>query len=154
MRRDAASIIQAMKEATSFRYYALSSALLAAVGWGGVIALVTLTVPTVWPRWLFFIFWVLALTGTSLPLSYLFARGGTEAVLADPNVVLRRALWVGILGAALAWLQLGRLVSGWVAIGLAAGFGGIEYFIWMRESARRRPSWMEPAAHAPDNDPP
>jgi hypothetical protein len=54
-------------------------------------------------------------------------------------VVVRQALWFGIYGATLAWLQLGRLVTPYVMIGLAGGLFAIEYLIRLREKAHWKP---------------
>jgi hypothetical protein len=97
------------------------------------------TLPTVWPRWTFFILWVMALTGTSLPFTYFFNHRFPSEPPAEPNVIVRQALWVGVLGATLAWLQLGRLVTLWVVFGLVGGLIAIEYFIRIREQARWKP---------------
>jgi hypothetical protein len=48
-------------------------------------------------------------------------------------------MWVGVYGATLAWLQLGRLVTLYVILGLAGGLIAAEYFIRIREKANRRP---------------
>ena len=55
-----------------------------------------------------------------------------------PNVIIRQSLWVGVYGATLAWLQLGRLVTLYVILGLAGGLIAAEYFIRIREKANRR----------------
>jgi cytoskeletal protein RodZ len=47
-------------------------------------------------------------------------------------------MWVGVYGATLAWLQLGRLVTLYVILGLAGGLIATEYFIRLREKANRR----------------
>ena len=52
--------------------------------------------------------------------------------------MLRQALWVGIFGATLAWLQLARLVNVYVIISLAIGFIAIESLLRIRERARWR----------------
>jgi hypothetical protein len=44
------------------------------IGWGGLIALVVSTLPTVGPRWLFFFLCVLAVTGTMLPITAFLNR--------------------------------------------------------------------------------
>ena len=49
------------------------------------------------------------------------------------------SMWVGVYGATLAWLQLGRLVTLYVILGLAGGLIAAEYFIRIREKANRRP---------------
>jgi hypothetical protein len=122
---------------SSFRETITSAVVLALVGWGGLAVLVALTLPTVWPRWLFFLLWVVA------------NKGGSR----EPHVILRQALWVGVFGATMAWLQLGRHATAWVALGLAAGLGAMEYLIRMRELASRRSAWPEPASKPPDHGP-
>ena len=52
--------------------------------------------------------------------------------------MLRQALWMGIFGATLAWLQLARLVNIYVIISLAIGFIAIESLLRIRERARWR----------------
>jgi len=113
--------------------------ILAIVGWGGLALLFTFTVPTVWPRWLFFLLWVMALTALALPITQWLNARHDAPDAPELAVVVRQAVWVGVLGATLAWLQLGRLASLWLVIGLSAGLGGIEYFIRIRERAQRRP---------------
>jgi hypothetical protein len=109
------------------------------IGWGGLALLVNYTLPFVWPRWGFFMLWMLALTGTALPFTYLINRRFPSDPLPEPNVIVRQALWVGVYGATLAWLQLGRLVSLYVWMGLAGGLIAIEYLIRLREKARWKP---------------
>ncbi len=122
-----------------FRRYLPSILVLMIMGWGGLALLLIYTFPTVWPRWAFYFLWVVALTGTALPFAYVLNRLFPTHPPAESSVPIRQAIWVGIYGATLAWLQLGRLVSLWVILGLAGGLVAIEYFIRLRELARRRP---------------
>lgn len=108
-------------------------------GWGGLSFTLFNSLPFVWSRWAFFVFGILALTGTALPIVYFLHRRFPADPPAPPNVIVRQAMWVGAYGATLAWLQLGRLVSIYVILGLAGGFIAAEYFIRMREQALRRP---------------
>jgi len=109
------------------------------VGWGGLVAIVNLTLPFVWFRWGFFILLIAAITGTVLPIVYFFHRRFPSGPPAEPNVITRQAMWFGIYGATLAWLQLGRLVTVYVILGLAGGLIAIEYFTRLREKARWKP---------------
>lgn len=127
-----------MQSQPTFRAYLASTLFLIIVGWGGLAALMIFTVPTVWPRWGFFLLWVMALTGLALPVSYFMNQQFSDPPT-EPNVIVRQALWVGVFGATLAWLQLGRLVTLWVIFGLAGGLVAIEYFLRMRERARWKP---------------
>ncbi|HMR98213.1 MAG TPA: hypothetical protein PKE62_03080 [Anaerolineales bacterium] len=122
-----------------FRSYAISSLVLMLVGWGGLLALVYYSLPFVGFRFLFFALIILALTGTILPIVYFFHRRFPADPPAESNVIVRQAAWFGVYGATLAWLQLGRLVTVYVILGLAGGLYAIEYFIRLRERARWNP---------------
>jgi len=81
-----------------------------------------------------------AITGTLLPFVYFFHRRFPDEPPADSSVIVRQSLWFGIYGATLAWLQLGRLVTVYVILGLAIGLIAIEYVIRLRE----RSQWTPP----------
>ncbi|MDQ2692636.1 MAG: hypothetical protein M3Y68_11425 [Chloroflexota bacterium] len=136
-----------MDEQISFKPFGITSLLLMIVGWGGLYLLITETLPYVWPRWGFFVLVLVALTGTVLPVVFFFHRRFPGETLAEANVIVRQALWVGIYGATLAWLQLGRLVTVYVVLGLAGGFAAIEYFTRLREKSH----WKPPVT--PDDQP-
>ena len=126
-------------ESYNFKSFALASFFLFIVGWGGLFAIVNLALPFVWFRWGFFILLIVAITGTMLPIVYFFHRRFPSGPPAESNVIIRQAMWFGIYGATLAWLQLGRLVTVYVILGLAGGLIAIEYFIRLREKARWKP---------------
>ena len=128
-----------MESTYNFKSFALASLLLFIVGWGGLFAIVNLTLPFVWFRWGFFILLIAAITGTMLPIVYFFHRRFPSGPPAESNVIIRQAMWFGIYGATLAWLQLGRLVTVYVILGLAGGLIAIEYFTRLREKARWKP---------------
>lgn len=123
----------------NFRSYAISSLILMLVGWGGLFALVYYSLPLVGFRFLFFALIAAALTGTLLPIVYFFHRRFPANPPAESNVIVRQAAWFGVYGATLAWLQLGRLVTVYVILGLAGGLYAIEYFLRLRERARWSP---------------
>jgi hypothetical protein len=127
-----------MDDKQSFKPFGFSALVLMLIGWGGLYYIVSQTLPFVWSRWGFFVLILMALTGTALPVVYLLHRRFPDTPPADANVILRQALWVGVYGVTLAWLQLGRLVSLYVILGLAGGLIAIEYFIRLREKASRR----------------
>src|SRR5574339_560411 len=130
-----------MDKQLSFKPFGLSSLILMIAGWGGLYFLITQTLPAVWPRWGFFVLVLMAITGTVLPIVYFFHRRFPGEAPAEANVIVRQALWFGVYGATLAWLQLGRLVTLYVILGLAGGLIAIEYFIRLRE----RSLWIPPA---------
>ncbi|HEX2698368.1 MAG TPA: hypothetical protein VHM28_11730 [Anaerolineales bacterium] len=130
-----------MDNTPSLRQYLLSSFTLIFIGWGGLVLLIFVfnVPPLVWARWGFFALWFIALAGMALPIVYFLNLRFPSDPPAEPNAILRQALWVGVYGATLAWLQLGHLVTLWVWMGLAGGLIGIEYLIRLRERARWRP---------------
>ena len=67
---------------------------------------------------------------------------------AGSTVIVRQAIWVGVYGVLLVWLQQARLVTLWIGLGLALGLVAIEYLIRMREKARWQPKSV------PDQPPP
>lgn len=127
-----------MDSQITFRQYLLSTLALILIGWGGLALLLIYSVPFVWARWGFYVFGIMALTGTTLPVVYFLHRRFPTNPQAEPNVIVRQAMWVGVYGATLAWLQLGRLVTLYVILGLAGGLIATEYFIRLREKANRR----------------
>jgi hypothetical protein len=128
-----------MDEPLNFKPFGLSALVLILVGWGGLYLLITQTRPEVWPRWGFFVLGLVAITGTFLPIIYFFHRRFPDGPPADGNVIARQSLWFGVYGATLAWLQLGRLVTVYVIIGLGLGLIAIEYFLRLRERAHWTP---------------
>jgi hypothetical protein len=126
-------------ELPPFRVYLVPAIFMMLMGWGGLASLVIFTLPTVWPRWGFFALWLIALTGTALPGVYFLNRRFPSDPPAEPNVIVRQAIWVGVYGATLAWLQLGRVLTLGLMLGLAGGLYGVELLIRMRERSRWRP---------------
>ena len=123
---------------TTFRTYLVSMITLLLVGWGGVFFVIYFSLPYVWSRWGFFVLGFMALTGTALPIVYFLHLRFPEDPPVGSNVIVRQSLWVGVYGATLAWLQLGRLVTLYVILGLAGGLVAAEYFIRVREKATRQ----------------
>jgi hypothetical protein len=138
-----------MDQAPSTRQYLFSGLFLMLVGWGGLVLLIMVFAvpPLVWARWGFFALWFIALTGTALPVVYFLNMRFPSEPRAEPNAIVRQAVWVGVYGATLAWLQLGQLSTLWVWLGLAGGLVAIEYLIRSRERTR----WSPPAE---GDDPP
>jgi hypothetical protein len=124
---------------SSFRPYLASTISLFVLGWGAAaFAIFTLT-PTVWARWLFFFGGTLGLTSLGLPIMWFLNLRFRSNPPAGAGVIVRQAIWVGVYGAVLVWLQQVRLVTLWSSLGLAAGLVAIEYLVRMREKARWQP---------------
>jgi hypothetical protein len=113
--------------------------LLSLSGWGGLAAVVMLTLPRLGPRWLFFFFSVLAVSGTVLPIMAFLNRRFPTIPPATRVTVLREASLAGIYISTLAWLQLGRALVVPLAIVLALGFVLLEWLIRLRERSRWEP---------------
>lgn len=126
-------------QSPGFRSFGISSLILILVGWGGLAGVIYFAMPYVWFRWGFFALLILAVTGTVLPVVYFFHRRFPDNPPAEAHVIVRQAVWFGVYGAMLAWLQLGRLVTVYVIIGLAGGLLAIEYFIRLRERSLWNP---------------
>jgi len=116
-----------------------ASLFLAIIGWGGLIALIFYTMPTIGPRWLFFFLSVLAVTGIALPLAAFLNNRFPSTPPATTGVILRQALWVGIYFPTLAWLQIGRVLTPSLALLLAVGFILIEFLLRLREKSQWKP---------------
>ena len=121
----------------TFKIYLPSTITLLLIGWAGLAATLYFSLPFVWSRWAFFVFIIMALTGLALPAVFYLHKRFPDESPAEPNVIIRQSLWVGVFGATLAWLQLGRLVTLYVILGLAGGLIAAEYFIRIREKANR-----------------
>jgi len=127
------------RKTTGLSTILLPAIILGVVGWVGVLFVVTKTMPNIGPRWLFFFFSVMAVTGTSLPvIAYLNHRfmGDTPA---PGDVILREAILLGIYFPTLAWLQLSRVLTVVLAFLLAFGMALIELLLRLREKSRWEP---------------
>jgi hypothetical protein len=116
------------------------AAVLSIIGWAGIFFIIRATVPTIGPRWLFFFFGVLALTGLALPLTYGLNKRFPSDPIVEDKVILRQALWVGIYGSTVAWLQLGRVLTGGLALILAVVFVLVEFLLRLFERSHWKPN--------------
>ncbi|MBT3337027.1 MAG: hypothetical protein HN855_17135 [Anaerolineae bacterium] len=127
----------------TFRPYLPATLAMLILGWAGLYALINFTLPTLGPRWAFFFLAVFALTGTALPIVYFFNNRFNRKNFPAPNILTRQALWVGVYGATLAWLQLGQVANISIALGLALGLIAIEALIRLREKAQWTPPQID-----------
>lgn len=117
--------------------------LLTVGGCFGLVYQIIYTLPTLWPRWRFFFFIVLAVTGISLPFIAFLNRRFPTRPEASRTVVVREASLVGIYAATLAWLQLGRVLTLGMVFLVAIGLILVEFLIRLREKGR----WDPESAH-------
>jgi len=123
----------------SFLQALITSLVLVVIGWGGLGVTVYFMLPSLGPRWLFFFFLTVAITGTIFPvITYLNHRFVVNPPV-SANVLVREALMVGIYGSAIAWLQLGRELNLSVMILVAGGMAVIEVLLRLAEQSRWRP---------------
>ncbi len=130
-----------MERDPSAGQYLLSAVFLMLIGWGGLALMIFVfsLPPLVWARWGFFALWFIGLTGTALPVTYFLNLRFPSNPPAEPRAIVRQAIWIGVYGSVLAWLQLGHLITLGVWMGLAGGLIGIEYLVRLRERAQWRP---------------
>jgi hypothetical protein len=113
--------------------------LMATIGIVGILYLVLMMDPELFPRWLFFFLIFLGLSGLSLPfVAYLNRRFASDPP-AGEGVLVRQATWVGIYGCLLVWLQQGRILNTALILFLAIGFILIEILLRLGERARWKP---------------
>jgi hypothetical protein len=132
------------------------SLVLCTVGYGGLVFLLFLTLPELAPRWLFFFLITTALSGTALPVTFFLNRRFPSDPPVDSGVVLREAMWVGIYGSLLAWLQMGRVLTSGLIIVLGVGLLLVELLLRMSERSQWSPARRSAPAQRPlpqaDND--
>ncbi|MBC8504552.1 MAG: hypothetical protein ISR58_20730 [Anaerolineales bacterium] len=119
--------------------FVFAALFLAIVGWIGLIAIVFRTLPTLGPRWLFFFLLVFAITGSMLPVTAFLNRRFPTSTPTRRVTVIREALLIGFFIAALAWLQLFRVLTPTLIIFLALGIGFVEWMTRLWEGSRWEP---------------
>jgi hypothetical protein len=124
-----------MNEKPTFRPFLVSTLIIFVGGWVGLALLLNFSLPTLWPRWGFFALLVLACTGTTIPISFWLNSVFASEPPAEPGVITRQSIWVGIYFAVLAWLQIGRLLSFSIGLWLAIGLIALEYLLRLRETS-------------------
>jgi hypothetical protein len=122
-----------------FLPFLLIGIFLAIAGWGGLVVLILMTVPTLAPRWLFFFLLTLGVTGIALPIIYFLHRRFPSEPPAEQSVIVREALMVGLYADLLAWLMPGGVLNIPLALFLMGGLILIEILLRMRERTRFKP---------------
>ena len=124
---------------SSFLPYLASAISLFLLGWGAAAIAIFALTPTVWARWLLFFGGTLGITGLAMPVIWFLNLRFPSEPPAGSTVIVRQAIWVGVYGVVLVWLQQARLVTLWIGLILAIGLVAIEYLVRMREKARWQP---------------
>ena len=121
----------------SFTGLMLSALILIIAGWCGLYLLMNATQPNLGPRWLFYVFWTVACTGTSLPFLWLLNRRFRSPAPASPRVLLREGLLIGLYASICLWLQLNQMLNLTLALLLAIGLFSIEWLLRLIERNAR-----------------
>ena len=123
----------------SFLSFLPAVLLLLIIGWGGLVLLIVFLPPDLGPRWLFFFLTTLALGGTFLPAVYFLHRRFPSQPPVEGDVILREAMFFGVYGSALAWLQQGNVLTLALAIILGITLILVEMLLRMWERSRWKP---------------
>jgi hypothetical protein len=109
-----------------------AAAIMAGIGWAGLYFLIDQSPPLAFPRWLFFILLMLAVTGTAIPFSWFLNRRFGSANVSG-GIILRQGMWFGLFAVIAAWLQIPRTLTPVIAFFLALSMIVIEVFLRLRE---------------------
>jgi hypothetical protein len=120
-------------------YYLPAILTLIILGGGGLYLVLTMTLPTIGPRWLFYFCVLLLVSGIFLPFTWFLNRRFPSDPPAGPSVIIRQAVWFGVFAALLSWLQIGRVLT--IPLGTIMGVSLIliEFLIRMWERSRWKP---------------
>ncbi len=113
--------------------------ILVVLGWGGFYWIGQYVEPSGGARWALFFTSILGLTGLALPaVAYLNQRFPSNP---PPTraIILRQAIWFGIYLPTLAWLQLGNVITNFLAALLGISLILIEYLLRLRERSQWDP---------------
>jgi hypothetical protein len=123
----------------TFRSILPLSIVLAVIGLLGLFILMQFSLPTIFPRWVFYFFIVLAATGLALPVVlFLNIRFPSKPPVGMP-IILREAVWAGVYASLIAWLQLGRVLTSFLTGTLAIVVVLIEVLLRIWERSRWTP---------------
>ncbi len=122
-------------ESGAFRRLIFAALGMAAVGWAALIYLVWGVYPWLWARWAFFSALVLGVAGLSTPLLALIYRRLAVGPVGE-RTVLREGLLVGLYVGLLAWFQLGRMVTPFLAGALGVVLALVEVGLRLWEIRR------------------
>lgn len=111
----------------------IAGGMMAGIHWVLLLRLINGSPPLAFPRWLFFIFLFLAVTGSVIPVVWYLNRRFSRLYPPPGGVILRQAMWFGVLAVTLMWLQMTRALNGAIAFFLILAIVVIEFFLRVRE---------------------
>ena len=115
------------------------SLILAIPGWIWLIYLVTQTVPELWNRWMFYVAFVMTITGSSLPVIAYLNRIIKPFGPATYEIAFREGIMIGLYSAIMLWLNKGQILTFGLALILAVGLILIELLIRLRNRSEWHP---------------
>jgi len=129
-----------VKRDPRYRSLLLTGGVLAVVGIIGVYVIMTATIPTVGPRWLFFFFLSAGVTGLALPFIWFLHKRFGRGDLPAPNTMLRQGLWCGFFVTLSIWLQINRSLTLSLVLLMIAGIASVESLLQLFRKPRGRRS--------------
>jgi hypothetical protein len=128
-----------MSETMPVRKITIASLFLILFGGGGLAYVFFQTLPTLGPRWLFFFFFLIGVSGLALPVTAFLNYRFQGEMQVEPHVIIREAIFFGIGADLLAWLQLGRELTATIGVIIATGLVLIEVLLRVSERSRWKP---------------
>lgn len=98
--------------------FILPAVLMSVIGLGGLYWVIRYTLPTVGYRWLFFFLLPMAISGPLMPIVAFLHRRFPGEPPAKVSTIIRESILAGLFISMLAWLQLGRALSEFLAISI------------------------------------
>lgn len=130
-----------MNEKLSYNYRGLMLAALFLIcgGWLGLYFVMVNTLPTLGPRWLYYVLWTSTATGTALPFLWLLNKRFRSQAPAPPKVLLREGLFFGLWAAICLWLRLNLMLNLTLALLIGIGILTIEWLLRLIERSTWKP---------------
>ncbi|MBN2556555.1 MAG: hypothetical protein JXA97_11495 [Anaerolineales bacterium] len=127
-----------IKRLPVYRSLLIASLILAFLGSAGLVLVMTTTLPTVGPRWLFFFFLSAAATGICLPFIWYLHRRFSRGPDATPQTMLRQGLWSGFFITMCVWLQINRSLNLAVIFLMIVAIAAVEWLLQLVRRPRRK----------------
>jgi len=127
-----------IKRLPVYRSLLIASLILTLVGSTGLAIIMTATLPTVGPRWLFFFFISAAATGICLPFVWYLHRRFSRTPDASPQTLLRQGLWSGFFLTLCTWLQINRSLNLAVIFLIIVAIASVEWLLQLVRRPRRK----------------
>ena len=132
------------------RAFLPAAVIMALLGFGGMVLVMTQTSPNGGTRWLFYFTAVLGFSGAALPLMAFLNRRFPSDPAPTPGVIVRQAMWPALYIVTLLRFSAAGVRSLPLALLLLAGLILIEWLLRLTERSQWRPGRATPE---PDSGP-